>query len=540
MLPDLKRVMTTNQHNPEEPATKESIAPISRWRLKSLVFISGAVLMGLEMVGSRVLAIHFGSSIYVWGSIIGIFLAALAGGYYAGGLAADRKPSFMLLNLIALIAGCWLVLLPLYDNFIARGIRSTNLGARIEPLLATVVLFGGPSILMGMVSPFSVRLSASALERIGNVAGRLYALSTLGSIAGTLVTAFWLIPMIGVNTILKALGLALIVISLVGLPISRASVKIVAPLLLVVLAGLLVKAPPFIPLRLDQHLLYDGDSAYHHIMVIDDDRSNNRMLLFDNYSQSIVSRTPPYESSSYTNSFQLAKIFNSKPKRVLFIGGGGGVGPRKFISEDPDVKVDLVEIDPVVVQLSYDYFHLTNNDRLHIYVEDGRRFVRRTEDRYDLVVLDAFTVRAHMPFHLATREFMQEIKDKLTPGGVLLANLVSALDGSRSRMLRSEYKTAASVFDSLYVFPRPFDQERGQPGPLLVTRPRNVMLIALNGSEQLSAESIAKSARSLQEAGLVHTPTFLDDALNFYVGRVRTDDVPLLTDNYAPIDTMVF
>src|SRR5256714_6631799 len=223
--------------NTPEDAQKESIASISGWRLKSLVFISGAVLMGLEMAGSRVLAIHFGSSIYVWGSIIGIFLAALAAGYYAGGLAADRKPSFMLLNLIAMIAGCWLVLLPLYDNFIARGIRSTNLGARIEPLLATVVLFGGPSILMGMVSPFSVRLSASALERIGNVAGRLYALSTLGSIAGTLVTAFWPIPVIGVNTILKTLGLALVVVALVGMPRSRASLKIVAPLLLVVLAG---------------------------------------------------------------------------------------------------------------------------------------------------------------------------------------------------------------------------------------------------------------------------------------------------------------
>src|SRR6266516_815281 len=111
MLTDLS-VSAVNHHVPEVSTRIESIPIISTWRLKSLVFVSGAVLMGLEMVGSRVLAIHFGSSIYVWGSIIGIFLAALAGGYYAGGLAADRKPSFMLLNLIALIAGCWLVLLP--------------------------------------------------------------------------------------------------------------------------------------------------------------------------------------------------------------------------------------------------------------------------------------------------------------------------------------------------------------------------------------------------------------------------------------------
>src|SRR5437667_11121753 len=183
--------------NIPEDAQKESIATISNWRLKGLVFISGAVLMGLEMAASRVLAIHFGWSIYVWGSMIGIFLAALAGGYYAGGLAADRKPSFLLLNLIALAAGCWLVLLPFYDNFIARGIRSTHLGARTEPLLTTIMLFGGPSVLMGMVSPFSVRLSASGLERIGNVAGGLYAISTVGSIAGTRITALWLGPLIG-------------------------------------------------------------------------------------------------------------------------------------------------------------------------------------------------------------------------------------------------------------------------------------------------------------------------------------------------------
>src|SRR5437870_4289140 len=181
-------MFATNQYTAERVMT-ESFATISRWRLKSLVFISGAVLMGLEMTGSRVLAIHFGSSIYVWGSIIGVFLAALAGGYYAGGLAADRKPSFLLLNLLALIAGCWLVLLPFYDNFIARGIRSTHLGARTEPLLTTIMLFGGPSVLMGMLSPFSVRLSASGLERIGNVAGGLYALPTVGSIAGTRMTA---------------------------------------------------------------------------------------------------------------------------------------------------------------------------------------------------------------------------------------------------------------------------------------------------------------------------------------------------------------
>ena len=502
--------------------------------------MSGAVLMGLEMAGSRVLAIHFGSSIYVWGSIIGIFLAALAGGYYAGGVAADRKPSFLLLNVLVLVAGCWLVLLPLYDNFVGRGIRSRNLGVRLEPLLATIILFGGPSILMGMVSPFAVRLSASAVERIGNTAGRLYALSTLGSIAGTIVTAFWLIPLVGVHAILKALGVTLVVISLAGLPKSRAALVIAAPLLIVILAGLLLKPSPFISLRPDQHLLYEGDSAYHHILVIDDDRLNSRFLRFNNLAQSIIDRQPPHESNSYTNSFQLARIFRPKLKRVLVIGGGGAIGPRKFVTDDPQVEVDLVEIDPVVVDVSRDYFYLPESSRLRVYVEDGRRFTRLATARYDLVILDAFTLGDQIPFHLTTQEFMRETQQLLVSGGVFLANLGGAMQGPKSHIVRAEYKTAASVFHNVYLFPRPADSERGQSGPLAPLRTRNIMLIALNGPDQWTADLVASRATMLVRDGAVHTPTFLEDALHMYTGPIGTDDVPLLTDDYAPVDTMVF
>src|SRR5687768_14567971 len=129
--------------------------PGREWRLKLVVFVSGAVLMGLEMTGSRVLAIHFGSSIYVWGAIIGIFLAALSLGYYSGGMLADRKPTFYLLNILLLIAGFWLMLIPFYANAICRAVLQLNPGERLGPLLSTMILFGGPSVLLGMVSPYS-------------------------------------------------------------------------------------------------------------------------------------------------------------------------------------------------------------------------------------------------------------------------------------------------------------------------------------------------------------------------------------------------
>src|SRR5215510_12234086 len=130
------------------------------WRLRLVVFVAGAVLMGLEMTGSRVLAIHFGSSIYVWGAIIGIFLAALSIGYYSGGKLADRRPSFSSLNVLLMIAGVWLMLIPFYANAVCRVLLRFNPGERLGPLFATLILFGAPSVLLGMVSPYAVRLAA--------------------------------------------------------------------------------------------------------------------------------------------------------------------------------------------------------------------------------------------------------------------------------------------------------------------------------------------------------------------------------------------
>jgi spermidine synthase len=525
--------------NAENVTTAASVALAPGWQLKLLVFISGAVLMGLEMAGSRILASHFGSSIYVWGSIIGIFLAALSGGYFAGGLAADRKPSFFLLNVLVLLAGCWLLVLPLYDNLVCRGIRSANLGSRLEPLLATTILFGGPSILMGMVSPFAIRLSASAIARIGDTAGRLYALSTLGSIAGTLITAFWLIPLIGVHTILRSLGLTLVLMALLGLPKSRVTLMTMAPVSLIILFALLIRPSAFVSLRTDQHVRFEADSPYHHVLVVDDDRTNLRLLRFNNHVQSAVDRNPPYDSPTYINSFELARIFKPKLNRVLFIGGGGAIGPRKFINQYPDVTVDLVEIDPVVVDVSHDYFHLAVDPRLRIYVEDGRRFVRNATGRYDIVILDAFTIGGQVPFHLTTQEFMREIRDVLEPDGVFLANITTALEGSGSLVLRSEYKTVATVFQSVYLFPRPSDQEREQGGELAASRARNVILVGLKGTASWTPEAVNSSAAILSKSG-VYSPTFLNDALHLYQRPVRTDDVPLLTDDYAPVDTMVF
>jgi spermidine synthase len=508
------------------------------WRLKVVVFVSGAVLMGLEMTGSRILAIHFGSSIYVWGAIIGVFLAALSIGYYSGGRIADRRPTFYPLNVLLLFAGGWLMLIPFYANPVCRLLLRFSPGERLGPLLATVILFGGPSVLLGMVSPYAVRLAAQTVERIGNVSGSLYALSTFGSIAGTLLTAFWLVPALGVRALLQILGLCLLLLPLIVVPGSRRKVPLAAGVVLFASFLLLVSYVRNVPA---QGVIYEGDSAYHYIRVVDDKQRNIRLLQFNNYIEGAIDLNPPYDTRvSYTNAFHLARIFKPALKNILIIGGGGGIGARKFVTDDANVIVDLVEIDQRVVDLGLKYFYLEPSDRLRIHVDDGRNFIRRSQTKYDLVILDAFTIGGQIPFHLTTREFFSEIEHTLSPDGIVLANVNGTMRGRRSRIMRSEYKTLATTFDDVYVFPHLHDTERRHGTSLDQDRPRSVILIALNGSRRWSKESIAAIAAQLAQSNVVRTPTFLEDANQFYDIRLPTDDVPLLTDDYAPVDTMVF
>lgn len=497
--------------------------------------------MGLEMTGSRILAIYFGSSIYVWGAIIGVFLAALSIGYYCGGIIADRRPTLYPLTVLLLIAGCWLLLIPLYANFVCRALLSFNPGERLGPLLATLILFGGPSVLLGMVSPYSVRLAAQTVEKIGNVSGSLYAISTFGSIVGTLVTAFWLVPALGTRVLLQILGILLLLLPLAGLAGLRSRKRIAVGVTLLMSLLLWSNFRDRTPVSANQTVVYEGDSAYHFIKVVDDRQRNIRFLQFNNYVEGAIDLNPPYETRvSYTNAFELARIFKPELRNILIIGGGGGIGARKFVSDDPNVVVDLVEIDQKVVDLGLSHFHLEPSERLRIHVEDGRNFVRRTTTTYDLVILDAFTIGGQIPFHLTTREFFNEIKQRLAPGGVVLANINGTMRGRRSRVMRSEYKTVATVFSNVYVFPHLLDAERRESAVLDHDRPRSIILIAFDGSSIWTRDSVMAIAEKLHAADIVRTPAFLEDAGQFFAGQLETGDVPLLTDDYAPVDTMVF
>jgi spermidine synthase len=467
--------------------------------LKILVFTAGAVLMGLEIAGSRVLAPHFGNSVFVWGSLISVFLIALSVGYYVGGMLADRRPSQRLLNSICVAVSGWIFLLAGIGHPVCEGLFRAGLGEQSGPLLASAILFLPPSVALGMVSPFSIRIAATGISSVGQVSGTLYALSTGGSIAGTLLTTFVLIPWIGVAAILRILGLAMLLVSLITLPVAKGSWGGAAiPVALAILVGgFLLSGQDSIRLGAEETVVLDDETPYHRILVIDNSRYGIRQLRFDRQIESGIFLREPYPTSEkYTHYFQLAFLARPKMQRVLFIGAGGGIGPRAFAAHDPALQVDVVDIDQRVLNVAKEYFFLRETPAMKLVAQDGRMFLRQAAAEYDCIVLDAFTIGGRIPFHLVTREFLELCRDRLTPDGIFLMNMGSALDGPRGGIFRSMHRTADSVFPNVYVFA----EDSRLAGTLLST---NIIVIGSKEPRRIPESEWVARAEGFESASYI-------------------------------------
>jgi spermidine synthase len=487
--------------------------------LQLTVFVCGAVLLGVEIVGSRVLAPYFGSSIFVWGSLISTFLAGLTVGYYAGGFLADRKPHLSAMATLILVAGVLVVILPVVAPPVNRAIAGVDFGPRLNPLLSTLCLFFLPSVFMGTVSPYAIKLAASSLATIGNTAGLIYAISTAGSIVGALVTAFYLIQLIGVRSILYSLGTTLMALAILLIVVNRAGrgrlgkQAIAWGVLAILCAGLPAAAAK---------TLYEKDSLYHRIIVTEDD--GLRTLRFDRLRQSALDLNDPDRMVfHYTQYLHLAMAFHDNPQRALFIGLGGGSAPRRFQRDYPNLQIDVAELDPEVVNVAKRYFMFEESERMKVQAVDGRIFLQKTPHRYDIIVLDAYYADA-IPFHLTTREFLQELKAKLTPTGIVVSNVIGNVRGDDSKLFRSIVKTLETEFTQTYVFP--------------VVEVSNIIVIASQGKERLGKQEVIRRSRALEDEGKVQFP-LERYAHTYVVETIPMGDVPVLTDDYAPVDGLL-
>ena len=616
---------------PAGPSTVDAGPRLALLSLYPLVFCCGAILMCVEIVGSMMLAPTFGSGIFTWGSIIGVFMAALAAGYYCGGLVADRYPRFLLLCALVFLAGLATLPIAWLREPVCQAIVRADFGPRGGPLLAAAALYLLPSLLLGMVSPFAVRLAARDLAGLGNVAGRLYALSTVGSILGTLLTTFWLIPTWGTRGIIWGAGLTLLVAAaggalwwsgfsgrlgrLRGPAKGGALTLFTAPLILALPVGLFLRPEgpgvrvslerADLPARVQQRLATpeEGkssnpkskiqnwkDSPYHLILVTEQEIPVNaesgefdwdvldrqtrepipelggwrkrRCLRFNEQTESAIYVDEGAEAwpgrvesaVGYTEYLHLGLLFHARTRELkrpavehlLVVGCGGGIAPMEF-RHHYGAEVDVADIDAEVFRFAENWMRLAPDAKLRLHVGDGRRFIVQSSQKWDYIILDAYTTGGRIPFHLVTREFYQAVREHLAPGGVLVSNVIAAVDGKHSELFRAVYKTQlAAGFGAVYVFPKAYRKDI----------PVNIILVALpeaKGEKRRTGEDLAAFARTLaaypggpgtapgEAEGKIRVRNFTQNAQNLdprWPRDMALDSVPLLTDDYAPVDTM--
>lgn len=527
------RESADSAHSPSM-ADKDSI-PAGSLRLKLLVFWAGAVLMGLEIAGSRVLAPHFGNSVFVWGSLITVFLAALSGGNYLGGWIADQRPSAGLLSGVCIAVAVWIGALSLVASSVCQFVAGVGLGEEVGPMMASLLLFLPPSVGMGIVSPFAVRLAASTVSGVGKVSGSLYALSTVGSIVGTIVTTFVLIPSIGLAAILRGLGVTLLVAALVSLPSWRGSSGVTGAVMLALLVMLpLQSREGNLALRPSERIVAQFGTPYHNIAVIDNDAQRTRQLRFDRYVESAILTEPPYPSlADYTHYFHLAFLVRPDLERSLFIGAGGGIGPRTFHAHNSAALIDVVDIDPRVLDLAQSHFFLEDAPTTRLFAADGRMFVRGSRESYDCMVLDAFSIGGRIPFHLTTADFFRLCRQRLTRDGVFIMNINSAVDGPSASIFHAIHKTLAAEFTHTYAFAHEI-AERGRD------HSTNILLVATTRDERLSLADWRERAAAYQSKSYVTQPLLKQLVENLVEDLPDMSAAPLLTDDFAPIETMSF
>lgn len=430
----------------------------SHW-LYLTAFLGGAVSLGVELAASRLLAPFFGESLPVWAAVIGLILLYLTVGYFLGGRWADRSPCSATFYEIA-VWGAWLVgLIPFVARPVllraAEGMARFHIPLTVGPFAAVLLLFAAPVTLLGCLSPFVIRLLVDRVEEAGGVAGRVYALSTIGSLLGTLVAVFGLIPALGTRCTFVVLSLSLLLPALVGLARARprrAVLYLWMPLIVVALA-LWARSRPIKP---QAGVIYETESAHHYIQVVERD---GWRYLFLNEGLGIHSVYQPgaRRVGGTWDLFLVAPFFNPPPfspdrvRSMAMVGLAGGTVPKLYTAFYGPILIDGIELDPAVVRVGREYFGMTEPN-LQVTVGDGRAVLARSLRRYSVVGVDAYRL-PYIPWHLTTVEFFQEVRRHLEEDGVVVVN-VGRTPGD-DRLVAAIAATLRAVFPAVHAIDVP-------------------------------------------------------------------------------------
>lgn len=491
---------------------------MKKYLLEIVVFTTGLGIMVFEIVGSRVLAPYVGTTTGVWSVLIGTILMALSVGYWWGGRIADRKADYKNLSRIIFAAGIFVGLTALFKQPVINFFDAYFTRFESESFILSLILFCPGSFFMAAVSPYAVRLRLANPKDSGEVVGKLYSVSTVGSIAGAFLAGLVLIPLIGSTEILYALSILLILISILAFTERNLKAKTAA--------AIIVGVTAFFGSKIDYHFLPLDfiETEYQDIALVsgidkvsdlDNGNPTGRPILQvftgpDTVQSAMFTDKDDDLVLPYTEVLSvLSNYFKPKIGSVLVVGGGVYSLPKYYLKKDPDTKVDVVEIDKEMTSIAKQYFNLPDDPRLISYAQDGRTYLNRNEKKYDVIVMDSFKTYV-VPFQLTTLETAKAVYNSLSDDGVILINMIQSIEGDSGKFFREEYKTYKQVFPQLYVF------RVQQPDPSVI---QNILLVA---------------SKSPQRDPLTST----DERTASYLEHVWTgsaaDDVKVLTDNYAP------
>lgn len=483
---------------------------MKKYKLETIVFLGGAIGMGLELIAARVLSPYVGSSNVVWTSIIGIILVSMSLGYWLGGKNADKGANLNQLSNILLYAALATSAIPLLETCVVKILAGIIPNLIVSAILCAIIVFSIPSFILAMISPYAVKIKSKEETEIGSLSGKISSLSTIGSIVGTFLMGFVLIPNIGVSNINISVTIILVVMSIIARE-NKETKEIWRNIFVICIMMMLLIIGKIVFKINNPDILLDTDSQYSRIWVkqIETQKATYKTLQVDRGLESYIDTETGEMGAKYLRYYDLFEYFNKDAKSTLLIGGAAYTYPIHYLQKYNDKTIDVVEIDDKMPQIAVEQFGLNINDeRLKTYSQDGRSYLNYNKNKYDTILVDAFK-GTNAPFELTTYEALTNAKNMLNENGVVITNIISALDGENAKFIEYEYTTYKAVFDDVKIY-KVVNMENDSI--------QNLILVGVKGNPE---KNDSKSEEYAQY-------------LNMQIANLKTDK-QVVTDDFAPI-----